>query len=486
MLKFLKKEANMTYTENGAATYRSTQSECLDLFATIGALRRESDEEITNRFLRAYAEDSDLAMKTLFFARDIRGGIGERRVFRTILKWLAANEPQSLEKNIQYIAEYGRYDDLLALMSTTCEGKALQQIKKQLTADCAALEAGDSISLLAKWLPSVNASNDDTVRQAKRIARAMGMNDAQYRKTLSALRAKIGIIENNLRKKDYTFDYSKQPSKAMFKYRKAFMRNDGERYGNFMNRVAEGVEQIHTGGLTPYEMIKPFFNRGSISDAERTAIDATWKAQEDFTGEENALVVIDGSGSMYGGADPIPATVALSLGIYYAERNTGAFQNLDKHFSNFFLQNGMDVILCYFIGSKPGIHPVCMLFDLRIAADILLFKDILFQKRHFLFQPRRQNSQSHYFDQADVFLLYMVKVCRRMIYTPRALIRCNIVSKYQIQFIQISMHSCDRSNRIVRCSVCFTKNESFLIGISAPCSKDMICCQSNPFCIGSS
>lgn len=63
MLKFLKKEANMTYTENGAATYRSTQSECLDLFATIGALRRESDEEITNRFLRAYAEDSDLAKR---------------------------------------------------------------------------------------------------------------------------------------------------------------------------------------------------------------------------------------------------------------------------------------------------------------------------------------------------------------------------------------------------------------------------------------
>ncbi len=153
MLKFLKKEANMTHTENGAVTYRSTQSECLDLFATIGALRRERDEEITNRFLRAYAEDADLAMKTLFFARDIRGGIGERRVFRTILKWLANNEPRSLEKNIQYIAEYGRYDDLLVLMGTTCEGKVLHLIKKQLAADCAALEAGESVSLLAKWLP---------------------------------------------------------------------------------------------------------------------------------------------------------------------------------------------------------------------------------------------------------------------------------------------------------------------------------------------
>ncbi len=259
MLKFLKKEANMTHTENGAATYRSTQSECLDLFATIGGLRRESDEEITDRFLRAYAENADLAMKTLFFARDIRGGVGERRVFRTILKWLASNEPRSLEKNIQYIAEYGRCDDLLALMGTTCEDKVLQLIKKQLDADCAALKAGESVSLLAKWLPSVNASNEDVVRMAKRIARALGMNDAQYRKTLSALRAKISIIENNLREKDYTFDYSKQPSKAVFKYRKAFMRNDGDRYEAFMNRVAEGTEQLHTGALTPYELIKPFF-----------------------------------------------------------------------------------------------------------------------------------------------------------------------------------------------------------------------------------
>lgn len=187
MLQYLKNEANLTHTENGAVTYQSTQSECLDLFATIGALRRESDEEITNRFLRAYAENADLAMKTLFFARDVRGGIGERRVFRTILKWLAHNEPQSVEKNIPYIAEYGRYDDLLALMGTKCERVVLAYIKKQLETDCKALEAGESVSLLAKWLPSVNASNEDAIRQAKHIARALGMNDAQYRKTLNRL-----------------------------------------------------------------------------------------------------------------------------------------------------------------------------------------------------------------------------------------------------------------------------------------------------------
>lgn len=332
MLNFLKEAANRTHTENGAATYCSTHSACLDLFGTIGALRRESDGEIVHRFLRAYAEEADLAMKTLFFARDIRGGLGERRVFRVILRWLAANEPQSLVKNIPYIAEYGRYDDLLALMGTACEGSVLALIRQQLADDCDALAAGKAVSLLAKWLPSVNASNRDTVRQAKHLARAMGMSDAQYRKTLSVLRARLCLIENHLRERDYTFDYARQPSKAMFKYRRAFMRNDGDRYQAFIQDVAEGRAQLHTGALTPYEIIRPLLERETFSCQERKTIDATWKAQENFAGEENALVVVDGSGSMYFDGDPLPAAVALSLGIYYAERNTGVFQN---HFITF-------------------------------------------------------------------------------------------------------------------------------------------------------
>lgn len=332
MLKFLKREANLTRTENGAVTYRTTQSACLDLFASAGALRGESDGEIADRFLRAYAEDADLAMKILFYARDVRGGAGERRAFRTILRWLAENEPRSLEKNIPHIAEYGRFDDLLSLLGTPCEGGALLEIKQQLAADRAALASGGSVSLLAKWLPSVNASSPDTVRTAKRVARALGMNDAQYRRTLSALRARIDILENRLRERDYTFDYARQPSRAMFKYRRAFLKNDAERYGVFMRRAAEGAETLHTGALAPYEIIRPLFGRGALSDGERQAVDATWRAQEDFAGDENALVVIDGSGSMYCGGEPLPAAVALSLGVYFAERNTGAFQN---HFITF-------------------------------------------------------------------------------------------------------------------------------------------------------
>lgn len=332
MLQSLNNQANFTRTENGAHTYRTTGSDCLDLFATVGALRGASDDEITTRFLRSWAEDPDLSMKILFYARDVRGGLGERRVFRTIVRWLAENEPGSLNKNLAHFAEFGRWDDLLALLGTPCEQEAIALIGAQLQADLEALESGGSVSLLGKWLPSVNTSSADSVRAAKRIARRLGLSDAAYRKTLVKLRSRIRILENNLRTKDYTFDYEAQPSKAMFKYRRAFLRNDQARYQTYLARVAAGQAKLNTGTLAPYDIVAPFFQR-TPGRQERQAIDATWNAQEDFTGGENALVVVDGSGSMYNFYwDPSPAAVALSLGIYFAERNTGAFHN---HFITF-------------------------------------------------------------------------------------------------------------------------------------------------------
>ena len=333
MLKYLKKETNTAYTENGAASNATTYSDCLDLFATAGGLRSASEGEITSRFLRAYAENPELSMKLLFFARDVRGGLGERRFFRVALRWLSENHPGSVRKNVAYIAEYGRWDDLLSLLGTPCEKDAFELIKSQLSRDLAALEDSGEVSLLAKWLPSVNASNAEAVRLAKKLSRFLGMTEAEYRKALVRLRERIRIIENNLRERDYTFDYSKQPSRAMYKYRKAFLRNDGERYEAFLDKVEKGEAELHTGALTPYDIVAPFFRESRLSESERRAVNATWRAQEDFTGGENALVVVDGSGSMYFNAQPLPAAVAESLAIYFAERNTGRFRNCFITFS---------------------------------------------------------------------------------------------------------------------------------------------------------
>lgn len=337
MLQALKHEVNWTTTENGAVTYVSTLSHCVDLFSTIGAIRTASQQDIVDRFVRAFAEDPDLAMKLLFFGRDVRGGLGERRVFRVIIRHLAHSRPESLRKNIPFIPEYGRFDDLLVLLGTPCEQDALAVIRTQLEADLASRE---EVSLLAKWLPSVNASNRDTVRQARHIARALGMTEANYRKTLVALRKKIRIIENYLRQKDYTFDYAKQPSRAMFQYRRAFLRHDGQRYQAFMKAVAAGEKKLHTGTLAPYDIVRAgldVYGEGfnhRLSAGQRAALDASWEALPDWCDGSNALAVIDTSGSMYFNDDALPAAVALSLGMYVAKHNKGMFHGYFMEFSS--------------------------------------------------------------------------------------------------------------------------------------------------------
>ncbi|MBR3785390.1 MAG: DUF2828 family protein [Firmicutes bacterium] len=335
MLNYLKEEANRTFTEYGASTKMTTFSDNLDLFATIGALRHADNEEIIGRFQKAFIENPDLAMKNLFFGRDIRGGLGERRTFRVCMKWLADHHPASVEKNLEQFGEYGRYDDLLCLMDTPCNESVVRYIGQCLSDDVTSMESGGPVSLLAKWLPSVNASNRETVGTAKKLAKALKMKERDYRKTLCSLRAYIEIIENNLRERDYSFDYEKQPSKALFKYRAAFLRNDEKRYLSYLNGVSRGERKLNAGTLMPYDIIRPItelWGRKPVSEEERHVMDVTWKAQKDFADDTNALVVIDGSASMYCNRNPQPAAVALSLGVYFAERNKGVFRN---HFITF-------------------------------------------------------------------------------------------------------------------------------------------------------
>lgn len=270
-------------------------------------------------------------MKILFFARDIRGGLGERKVFRTIIKNLPKTSRSALVKNIQNIPEYGRFDDLLELMDTSCKREVVAYINEQLQKDIANIETGE-VSLLAKWLPSINATNIQTVKLGKRLAQCLNMSEKEYRQTLSKLRAKIKIIENNLREKDYSFDYSIQPAKAMFKYKKAFIRNDKERYEEFLNNVQSGAIKMNTGTLYPYDIVRSIIYGGELSDEEKKSLDVTWNSLPNYTRDENALVVVDGSGSMYYGGNPKPAEVAQSLAVYFAERNTGLFKN---HFITF-------------------------------------------------------------------------------------------------------------------------------------------------------
>lgn len=333
MLNFLKKESNTTYTEKGGTAYRSTESYCLDMFFKAGAMRNSSAQEIADTVVRAYAENPDKTMKIIFFARDARGGLGERRFFRIAIAALVKTAPEAVKKNIPLFAEYGRFDDLCVLLGTPLEDDAVSVIKAQLNTDMAAMVAGEKASLLAKWLPSVNTSSKETRNMGRRLAALLDMSEPEYRRTLSALRRYTDIIENRLRERDYTFNYEIQPSCAMFKYRNAFIRNDGERYTEFLNKVHSGEAKLHADRLFPYDIVRAAIE-GNISPEEKLSLNAAWKSLPDLsaTKRENAIAVIDGSGSMTWGMGIRPIDAALSLGIYFAEHNTGAFAN---HFITF-------------------------------------------------------------------------------------------------------------------------------------------------------
>ena len=194
----------------------------------------------------------------------------------------------------------------------------------------------ESISLLAKWLPSINTSSEEKKRQAKLLCKRLKMTEKEYRQALSKLRTRLDVLEKRLCESDYTFDYSKQPSGAMHKYRKAFLRNDKERYKVFLDAVQYGEKTMHAGTLYPYQILEKCISEYAAAydlTAELIqSLDASWKSLPDYGGPRNALAVIDGSGSMYWGSSPRPADVALSLGIYFAEHNEGYFKD---HFITF-------------------------------------------------------------------------------------------------------------------------------------------------------
>jgi len=226
LLNTLKNETNYTHTENGALAHKTTNSALMDMFAMGAAMRNRSDEDVILMFKKAFAENAELAMKMLFYIRDVRGGgQGERRFFRVIMKW-AARIPgirESVRKNIQYFPEFGRWDDLYAFIGTPLEHEAMKLIYEQLKLDINC----KTPSLLAKWLKSENASSKETRRLGNITRSYLGMSHKEYRTTLSMLRARINIVERLMSANRWDeIEFDKIPSKAGLIYKNAFARHD--------------------------------------------------------------------------------------------------------------------------------------------------------------------------------------------------------------------------------------------------------------------
>lgn len=321
LLKDLKEEENIALTANGAPAYKSTMNKLYDLFALGGAYRNRSDEDCILLFKEAYEENPELALKCLFYLRDIRGGgQGERRFFRVCYKWLAGFDLAAAHRNLQNIPEFGRWDDLLFLLDTKIDVAVMKLIKEQITKDLSVIKNGETnVSLCAKWLPSQNSSSEKTKILASRIRKELGMTPRQYRKTLSLLRKAIKIVETQMSENKWNeIEYNKLPSRAGFQYRKAFARHDFERYNSFMT---DKTTKVNAGTLYPCDIVHKVLN--SNYSSERAVLNKYWDNLTDyFNGASfNGIAVVDTSGSMSCCRGNIqPLDVAISLGLYCADK----------------------------------------------------------------------------------------------------------------------------------------------------------------------
>ncbi len=333
-------ESKWTLTENGADALNTTGNPLLDLYGVIGSLRTRSEDEIVSLFNRAFAFDALNAMRLLFYARDIRGGLGERRTARAIFQYLAFAQPDKMLANMVFIPLFGRFDDLFSFFGTPLENATMKMISDQMDFDMEAVKSGGHPSLLAKWMPSINTSSKATREKAHRIAKALGVKPATYRKVLSTIRAYLDVVECKMSANEWTdIKYAGVPSRAMMVYRKAFGKHDADGFGKYITSVEKGEEVIHSATLFPYDIFEKmgfaqsYGYRNNDSFAFQTwdnVLEAQWNALPNYIAEgDNVIVIADTSGSMMGR----PICSSVGLGVYFAERNTGQFHNKFMTFS---------------------------------------------------------------------------------------------------------------------------------------------------------
>ena len=350
------KENNFQLTENGAVGYKSTGSLLTDLNFRVSSMRANgiTDEDM-NIFVQAIREDLEYAIKWLFFARDVRGGMGERNVFQKMYMKYAELYPSEAKATLELVAEFGRWKDVIDIINMDPENKlgGMELVCKTFHMDINNFMAGKPISLLAKWMPSINASGKARL-QAKRFIKQFGLTCASYRKMLSKLRAYLDVTEVKTCDNRWgDIDYNKVSSNANKRYTNAFKKHDGERYLEHCTKALDVANnpdvKMHASVLYPHEIWDKYTKALKIphygfgygydrydSYATDISLEALWQNLADLGDCGNTMVVVDGSGSMTSKcafSNVMPINISRSLGVYFAERCEGEFKNILMEFS---------------------------------------------------------------------------------------------------------------------------------------------------------
>jgi hypothetical protein len=340
---------SQTLSENLGVVYKSTGGGALlDLFATIGGMRNQPINEVIAKWRAAYKENPEYAANLILYTRSIRdGGVGERKIARALYRELAILEPEKVKRNFQTIVDTGRWDDLYSLEGTPCEDTMWEFIKNRLILDVTLMKKNKPISLVSKWLKSINTSSAESRRIAKVFCAKTGLTPKTYRKTLSRLRAYLKVTEVAMSANQWKLiNFEAVPSLAMSRYNKAFRKHTPIEFQTYLEGLQKGTVKINAATLNPSDICKKYLNR---------CLEATDIAQLDslpnyVSGEHEVLCVADVSGSMsWPNNEPMAASIGLAT--YFAQKNNGSYHNLYMTFSQdpqfLKIQDNWDIEKCF-------------------------------------------------------------------------------------------------------------------------------------------
>ncbi|NQY58442.1 DUF2828 family protein [Cognatishimia sp.] len=320
MNQFLEAVTNKGYTDNGALTNLSSKSPLVDLMFLAGASRRFSDEEYFTLLNEAYSDNPKYAIRLMFWAGDIRESLGERKFFSKALRYLYDNHLPIFEAVAKKVPEYSRWDLLFPFHESEV---VMSLIAKEF---CLGKDG-----LLFKWLPREKCKKHKIFRL--KLLRRLNIDNKTYRKIVSE---KSDTVEQQMSAKNWQdINYKHVPSVAFSKYKKAFYRNDEDRFADFVNKANKGETTINAGAIFPYQIVAGLNEYSNSSEWE--AAEAQWKNLPDYLedAKDKILPLIDLSGSMtcsYG-SNVRPIDVATSLGVYMSERLPAPFKNTLAVFS---------------------------------------------------------------------------------------------------------------------------------------------------------
>ena len=305
-------------TANGMVARKSTAKATVDLFYKIGASRGKN---ITGDFTAAYVENADVALRIAQWARDVRGGAGERQLFRDILVHLEKRDPDAALALLKKVPEVGRWDDIFVFSTPVLKTAAYTMLGDALRAQN---------GLAAKWTPRKG-------KIAAEVRAFFGMTPKQYRKSLVAMTT---VVETQMCSGDWdNINFSHVPSVAARNYKKAFGRHT-PLFAEYVAKLVSGDKtvKVNANAIFPHDVLKGVINRTTLDESETDHVIAQWDALPNYVGDASIMPIVDVSGSMTCSAgkntNVTCMDVSISLGLYLADKNKGVFKDTFLTFSD--------------------------------------------------------------------------------------------------------------------------------------------------------